>query len=171
MRSFEEIRLIMLNSSNDQELKEAVQDVVSFKESSTLALLLHLLDNTSSNSVRNAIALALRDLEDPSVVPILMKHISNPENATSNGTMVYALETLDARSATLELINLACKGDYELISMIMNAIEAFKGPVNQTQKQASLDALVICLQGSNHPKWKYDMLSELYTIIDMLDTI
>ncbi len=171
MRSVQELKSVILNSRNEQEVKEAIQEIVSARNEDTLLLLIQVLDTTTSRSVRNAVALGLRDLKNSSAVPVLIKHIIDPNNATSNGTMIYALETLDARSAMLDLVSIACRGDYETIAMTINAVEAFAGPISAEQKNEALIQLTEYLKGDTYPDWKREMLLDLYDLIDSHDAV
>jgi HEAT repeat protein len=171
MRSIEELRPIVLSGGSEQDVIEAIAEIVALRDIASVPLLLEVLEATRSTAVRNAVALGLRDSGDTSAVPALMAHISRPENAHTNGTLLYALETLDAKSVIVPLVHTACAGDYEAVAMILNAVESFVAPLDQKQKQEALSKLAECLKGDKQPDWKQEMLAELYNIIADFDAI
>lgn len=171
MRSIQELRSVIFGASDEQDIKDAIEEIVSLKDSDSFLLLIQILDTTDSMSVRNTVALGLRDLGDSSSVPSLIRHIKDPRNTISNGTLIYALETLDARDAISELAHVAGIGDYETIAMVMNTVDAFKGPLSVLQKEEALKIVSEYIQNGGIPEWKRDMLSELHELIDMRDAV
>jgi HEAT repeat protein len=170
MRSFLELRSVVLSGGSEQDIIEAIPEIVALRDNFSVPLLLELFRGTQSNAVRNAVALGLRDIGDTSAVPTLMEHIIRPENAHTNGTLLYALEKLDAKTTIVPLVHTACSGNYESVAMILNAVEAFTAPLDQGQKLEALSILTKCLQEDTHPVWKREMLTELHEIIADFDS-
>jgi len=171
MRSIKELRAAVGNASNEEQVREIIDELSQLQDVDALPLLLEILNSTPSSSIRNAAAMGLKDLGDKTVVPDLMKHITNPENTHTNGTLIYAIEALDAREFVSELAIMACNGDYETISMVLNAVESFQGPLEAGKRQEALDILGKSLGDNSYPEWKREMLSELYEIIDESDAV
>ena len=64
-------------------------------------------------AIRNRAALALREIEDNRALNPLLKAIFKPENKNYNGTLVYALETLDCKSKLVEIFQILFYHQYE----------------------------------------------------------
>ena len=79
-------------------------DVVDF-----LISLLELDDS----SIRNRAALALEQIEDSRAVEPLLKSIFKPENHNYNGTMVFALESLNCKTKLVEIFKILFYETYE----------------------------------------------------------
>lgn len=84
-------------SSADKLVKIGGDDVVKF--------LIGLLESKNAD-LRNIAALALRDLEDNKAIDPLLNSIFNPENKNNNGTLVYALQTLDCKNKLVEIFRI-----------------------------------------------------------------
>src|SRR3990167_91331 len=65
-------------------------------------------------SVRNSVALALREIGDSRAAASLMEAVRNPKNRHFNGTLVYALETHNCNHLFFTMVKLALYGDYEV---------------------------------------------------------
>ena len=74
-----------------------------------------LLNLLSSNEmrIRNAAALAIRNLQDSKAIEPLLVSIFNPENKDYNGTMVYALQTLDCKNNLVDIFKILFYESYE----------------------------------------------------------
>ena len=64
-------------------------------------ILIKLLESTDNRLIRNAAAVGLRELADPRALEPLLRLIRDPEKL--DGTLLYGLETLDARAAVVDL--------------------------------------------------------------------
>jgi HEAT repeat protein len=74
------------------------------------------------SEIRNLAALRLRDLKDSRAVEPLLMAINKKENFNYNGTMAYALETLDCSQKLKELFELLFYQDYEVKVSAMNVL-------------------------------------------------
>ena len=74
--------------------------------------LIKLLDSKEAR-IRNAAALSIRETKDSQAVEPLLKSIFKPENRDYNGTMVYALQTLDCKNKLVELFKILFYESYE----------------------------------------------------------
>lgn len=71
-----------------------------------------LLSNDSH--IRNMASITLHTLGDSRAVGPLFNAIQKPENQHYNGTMVFALQTLDCSKRLVDLFDLLFYGDYEV---------------------------------------------------------
>lgn len=168
MYDLEELAAKLLGDITNDEAKLIIEEIALAKEGESM--LIQLLDLIRNIRIQNIIALSLGDMGSTSAVPSLIKHISNPANKDTNGTLLYALERLDAKEAVVTLAQTACKGDYETIAMVINAVENFSAPLCQQLQEESLNILNLCLQ-EQLPEWKYKLLIELYELIDSFDAV
>lgn len=80
------------------------EDIVNF--------LIELLDSDKPR-IRNAAALSIREIKNNRAIEPLLKSIFKTENRNYNGTMVYALETLDCKNHLVELFKILFYESYE----------------------------------------------------------
>jgi len=76
------------------------------------AQLINLLESENP-STRNTSALKLRVLKDNRAIEPLLKAIFKVENKEDNGTLVYALQTLDCKHKLVELFKVLFYQGYE----------------------------------------------------------
>ena len=91
--------------ASDELVKIGGQDIVDF--------FISLLDQDKSK-MRNIAALGLHDIADNQALTPLLKAINKPSNKNSNGTMAYALESLDCSEKLNEIFDLLFYGDAEV---------------------------------------------------------
>ena len=84
---------------------EASDFLVTRSSSRVISSLIALLESKDGD-VRNAAALALREIGDNSAVAPLFQAIKNPAHKRDNSTLVYALECLDCSRFFLEIFAL-----------------------------------------------------------------
>lgn len=131
--------------------------------------LLRLLANTEYGAVRNAAAVGLRELKDPAAAPALLRAIGDPRNVTNRGTLIYALETLDARSAVVDLARAMLDGNYEVMVMALQVIMAFEGPLAREQRDEALDVLrEATRRGVLREPWQEQILSDAVQELERL---
>lgn len=80
------------------------EDIISF--------LIKLLGSKQAN-LRNAAALSIRAAQDDRAITPLLKAIFKPENRNYNGTLVYALGSLNCKDILVELFKILFYESYE----------------------------------------------------------
>jgi HEAT repeat protein len=83
----------------------SLNEIVNFLKS--------VLSDTKSPRVRNAAALALADLHIPSTRTIILEVLKRPDTKGARGTLLYALDEMQAKVPLLVLIGLILEDDYE----------------------------------------------------------
>ncbi len=83
--------------------------------------LIGLLDS-NDGYVRNASALALREIGDNTAVSPLLKAIHKKENMNNRGTLVYALENLDCSRHFMTIFALALADSFEVKMSAMDIL-------------------------------------------------
>ena len=84
---------------------------------------LNILRHTESNLVRNAAAIALADMNAPEAIGVIIELLKRKE-IESKGTLLYALDELDALVPISILVDLILSGPYEPREEAVNLIEA-----------------------------------------------
>ncbi|MBV9282071.1 MAG: HEAT repeat domain-containing protein, partial [Chloroflexi bacterium] len=102
------------------EKREAALALGDWYPERAFPVLLDLLRTTGSAWVRNGAALGLRDVGDPAAAAAIIPFIRDPETADSS--LVYALETLDAREGIVALDRLVCRAQYSPASEAITAL-------------------------------------------------
>lgn len=82
-----------------------------------------LLQSTTSNSVRNAAALALVDLGGDDAAQIIIDVLHRPDVAKASGTLIYAVDELGASIPLSVLARLLERGSYEARSQALSFLE------------------------------------------------
>ncbi|WP_223264188.1 HEAT repeat domain-containing protein [Paenibacillus sp. IHB B 3084] len=123
------IRLEEVIESGD--LKEAVriiQDVGEKQDHKFTSILLKYLESMENALLRNVIAIKLADLESNEAVLPLINLIRSPKTKGNRGTLLYALESFDASSHVVTLVDLlddtfeASRQSFQLISNMKDKI-------------------------------------------------
>jgi HEAT repeat protein len=86
-----------------------------------------LLIESRDVKVRDAAALALREIGDSTAVDPLFEAVKNPLNSQARSTLVYALEALDCREHFLDVVALvlADKADVRIAAMTILQEQGF----------------------------------------------
>ncbi len=134
-------------------------------------VLINLLDTADNPRIRNAAAIGLRDLADNRALPFLLAQIKEPKNVDHRGTLVYALETLDARSALVDLVELIGSGDYEVATMAIRVIESFRGPVAVEATQKAKKALRRYRRATPEDEWRREALGFTGNLLNHLSAV
>ncbi len=105
---------------------KAADDLVLQSSPQVVGALIELL-KSDSHEVRDASALALREIGDNSAVCPLVEAIKKPEHIQSRSTLVYALETLDCSDLFLEIFKLALadKADVQMSAITILTEQGF----------------------------------------------
>ena len=92
---------------------DAADELARIASSEVVDVLSCLLTN-SDGEIRNAAALALREIGDSAAVRPLLDAIQRPENHRNRSTLVYALETLDCSRHFIDIFRLALSSKYDV---------------------------------------------------------
>lgn len=99
--------------SDDWEIvKSSISELAQIGGDEITLFLIELLEQKESG-IRNRAALALEELKDNRAVEPLIKAIKKPENHEYNGTMVFALESLNCSSKIVDIFRILFEETYE----------------------------------------------------------
>jgi HEAT repeat protein len=102
-----------LNGADVDAAIDSARSLASVGMVSAIPALQRVLSSTSSASVRNAAALALGDLGDDGLVPIIARLLVDPRTAGCRSSLVYAVEAADNRPLLRVLTQLVITGAFE----------------------------------------------------------
>lgn len=148
----------MLRQSDEAQVVQAAHALGELGDLRAVDSLIELLSTTSNSRARNAAAIGLRDLGDNRAVLPLMEQIKLPAAAGYRGTLIYALEALDARPFVTDLAKLMCTGNFEEMSMVLRVIRTFEDPLSTDDCQQALAILRHCLPQYEYSSWQHGLL-------------
>lgn len=99
-------------SADWETAKTAADKLIKTGSNDVLAFFINLLDSANPDH-RNIAALALKDMRNDQAVNPLFEAIFKPENHNNNGTMVYALESLECKNHFVDLFKILFYESYE----------------------------------------------------------
>jgi hypothetical protein len=158
-------------TSNIKDIVKIAHQLGDLGDPQAVPILIELLNGTQDGLVRNAAALGLRELRDNRAVPYLLEQLKAPDTIGNRGTLMYALETLDATEALVDIVKIMCADNYEVIAMGIRVIEAGLGNYQPDIKYQAVQILQDCLAIGDFPDWKGEMLSGALTLLDMPDEL
>lgn len=161
----------LVHQLQESDIDRRVQAAYALGESGdpdAFPVLAALLNTTEDSRIRNAAAIGLHALADNRAAPFLLAQIKNPKDPGDRGTLVYALEGLDARPALVDLVDLIGLGNFEVAAMAIHVIESFSVPVIARQKREAKRALK--RYGREQPKddWRPEMLAYTHDLLQYL---
>ena len=99
--------------------------------------LLGLFMITKHPGIRNCSALIFADLGYNEAIPSIIKKIKDKNLFGWNGTLVYALESLDSVNYFVAIVRMVCEQDYEARLMAYNIVEKHVNSISaETRKKA-----------------------------------
>ena len=104
----------LTDSSSPWDMKVSAADEIAIKLGLEAGETLFPLLKDTDPDVRNAVALALRDLKDDRAIPPLLNAILDPANKNNCGTLAYALETLNCSQYFGKSIKLITSKNFEV---------------------------------------------------------
>lgn len=146
-------------------VEQILKDVNKSEGSETLPLLIEYLKITENPLLRNAIALALRDIENDVVVQPLINVINDPKTLGSRGTLLYALEPYDCSAHLETLVHHLITGNFEVLVQSFQLIESIDGEIPDEVLLKCLDKVK---QELKEIERKQDILTET---LEMLFTL
>jgi len=99
-------------SEDCETVKSSVSELTAIGGEEVVKFLISLLEQKESG-IRNRAALALEELKDNRAVDPLIKAIGKKENHNYNGTMVFALESLDCSKKIVEVFRILFEETHE----------------------------------------------------------
>ncbi len=112
----------LTNLSGD-ELEHVVKELGRARDLTAVPALIKYLHETDSATLRNAVALALRDIGNPKAIDHLVAVAQDPKTEGKRGTLLYALKKFDVSEHVGTLIDHVLYGEFEASREALEAIE------------------------------------------------
>jgi HEAT repeat protein len=129
----EKSRLIAhITGGDPTSIIEAARESALRQESGVAPYLLEVLRSTSDASVRNAAALALSDLKDPSAFNVLVDLLKSERTHGSRGTILYALGAYDCSTILPLLVDMVIDGHFEVSRQAFSLISGVETEPRQS---------------------------------------
>lgn len=110
--------------------------------------------------MKNAAAIGLEALANPIAVDPLLQEIRDPKNAHYTGPLIWALESMNARTAVVDLAQIICTSEFESVLMAIGVMHGFEGPLVPEQLDEAKRILEDCLILEHAHEWRAEMVSE-----------
>ena len=115
-----------LDSSDIKVVADAAGELAERHDASAIPRLLELLRTTDNPVIRNAVALALSDLNEPQAFQVLVGLLRDERTKKSRGTLLYALGAYDCSGILPLLVGLVIDGNFEVSREAMSLIQGIE---------------------------------------------
>ena len=102
--------------------------------------LLQIFLHTNSSLIRNQIALMFSEMNYDYAIPSILEKITEKELYNANGTLVFALQTMNTLPHFTKIVKIICEQDYETR---LAAFEIIQKDVHLVSRQEKINALKI----------------------------
>jgi hypothetical protein len=126
---------------DSQNIIRAVDELALRQETSAAPQLLEILQTTDDTAIRNACALALSDLEDPSLFDVIVDLLKSKRTCGNQGTLLYAIGTYDCSSILPLLVDFVIDGNFETSRQSLSLISGIDTEVDERIFNACVNKL------------------------------
>lgn len=158
-----------LSSGDRKEVADAARWLGDLGDQGALSHLIRLLGTTDDNGLKNAAAIGLQALANPIAVAPLLHEIRDPKNADYTGTLIWALGSMNARSAVVDLARVICSSEFEAVLMAIGVMHGFEGPLVPDQLGEAMQILEDCLTLEHTHDWRAEMVAEAIAFLSTYD--
>lgn len=116
--------------NNDlEEARKLLPDISAARNFEAVPILIKYITQTEVPEMRNALALALRDIGSGEAVSPLIALLKDPKTLENRGTLLYALEPFDCTEHLEVIVHQFLTGNFEVQAEAYQRIEAMNGIV------------------------------------------
>ncbi len=153
-----------LKSDDKSAVISAIQELVELGDYATIPYLIELLETTSNHTIRDQVALALRDIGDERAVNAIANLLTDSKTINHRGTLVYALSAFDCTEIMPFLVDLIISGGFEVSREAFLVIENIEGEIapnvwDECQNKVKVDMGIASED-------KVELLQELSALFD-----
>src|SRR5262245_21416632 len=130
-----------ITSGDSRRIINAAREFASREDASAIAHMLEVLRTTNDATVRDAVALALSDLKDPTAFDVLVDLLRSERTKTNRGTLLYALGAYDCSPILPLLVELVIDGNYEVSRQALALISGIETELDEHTWQVCLERL------------------------------
>jgi hypothetical protein len=158
--------LIDLTSSDPARALAAAKQLATSAQARHIDRMLEVLAGTDDHALRDALALALSDLDEERLLPVVAGLLSDPKTAGHRGTLLYALEPFDCRPILRQLVELAVTGAFEVSRQALLRIESIEAEVDGAVWEACADRIRQARAEATDPEQRawLEELAELFEV-------
>ncbi|WP_281862892.1 HEAT repeat domain-containing protein [Planomicrobium okeanokoites] len=149
-----------LEKNNVEEVERLITEISSHQHNEVVPVLIKHITLTEKPGIRNALAIALRDIGNEKMVSPLIDLINDPKTLGSRGTLLYALEPFNCTEHLETIVQQFLTGNFEVQAMAYQLLESMNGKV-------PADVLLKSLQKVKEQLNEIERQQELHT--DVLD--
>jgi len=146
--------------NNVEEVERLITEISSDQHDEAVPVLIKHITLTENPGIRNALAIALRDIGNEKAISPLIDLINDPKTLGSRGTLLYALEPFDCTGYLESIVQQFLTGNFEVQAIAYQLLESMDGKV-------PADVLLKSLQKVKEQLNEIERQQELHT--DVLD--
>ena len=156
--------LNLVGSTDPQQVIGATQELALRHEMTSTTRLIEILRSSSDVNIRNAVALALSDLQAPEAFNVLVDLLKDDLTRTSRGTLLYALGSYDCSPILTLLVELVIEGNFEVSRQSLSLISGIEAEVNEQEWNICIDKLKAALLSASQER--RPLLVELLSLFE-----
>lgn len=155
----------------DEEIEQLLDSIVENNQVEYCSLIIKAFVHYQPSNIKNALALALSDLDVTEAVPIVISDLKKYLQGDDIGTIIYSLDNKPIDNFISDIIYILCKSEYnyEAFEMIKLILDDFDGVISEEQLLKSEEMLKDALsQTSKTDSRKYlEWVGNLFTSKDL----
>lgn len=153
-----------LKSEDESTIISGIQKLAKLGDYSTTPHLIDLIEKTSNSTIRDQIALALRDIGDERAVKAIANLLTDSKTINHRGTLVYALSAFDCTQILLLLVDLVISGGFEVSREAFLVIENIEGEISPNVWDECQNKVKVAMGIASEDK--VELLQELSALFD-----
>lgn len=151
-----------LEKNDVEEAERLITQIPADEHDEAVSILIKHIALTENPRMRNALAIALRDIGNEKAISPLIALINDPKTIGNRGTLLYALEPFDCTEYLESIIQQFLTGNFEVQAMAYQLLESMDGKV-------PADALLKSLQKVKKQLNEIERQQELH--VEVLDIL
>lgn len=151
-----------IENDDIEEAEKLLYEISSDQDQAAVPILIKHITQTQNKILRNALAMALRDIGNKEAVSPLIDLINDPKTLGSRGTLLYALEPFDCTGHLETIVHHFLTGNFEVQMTAHQLLESMDGKV-------LADALLKSLQKVKERLNEIERQQEMHS--DVLDIL
>jgi hypothetical protein len=135
----------------ENEIDQLIDSIVDNNQVEYSSLLIKAFVHHKPSQIKNALALALSDLEVKKAIPIIISDLKKYLQGEDIGTIIYSLNNKPFGDFISDIVYILCKSEYnyEAFEMIKLILDDYEGVVSNDQFSKSRELLDVALSQSD----------------------
>ena len=135
----------------EEEIKQLLDSIVEKNQVEYSSLLIKAFVYYQPSNIKNALALALSDLDITEAISIVINDLKKYLQGEDIGTIIYSLDNKSIDNFISDIVYILCKSEYnyEAFEMIKLILDDFDGVLSEEQRLKSEDILKDALSQIN----------------------